>query len=69
MMLCVNRIMAEQEEMNLGRKADGFASAGCYGCSGQETSCAHFTPLDWIYQTEDLIPEAVKTILRTLEEQ
>jgi hypothetical protein len=61
---CANRIMALQELQALGRMAAGFQRSGCYRCSGTDKACEFYTPIAWVYETEEDIPPTVAIFIR-----
>ncbi|MCU0722594.1 MAG: hypothetical protein MUC63_03070 [Planctomycetes bacterium] len=61
---CANRIMALQELQATGTMAPGFRDTGCYSCPGIAESCPFFTPMGWVYETEEDIPPAIRAFIR-----
>lgn len=65
---CANRVMALQELQASGTMARGFLASGCYRCSGRRYDCGFYTPLGWVYESADAVPENV-TVFVTAEEE
>lgn len=62
---CANRVMALQELQASGQMAVGFQRAGCYKCSGRVETCAFFTPLSWVYESEGKVPRGIAAFIET----
>jgi hypothetical protein len=60
---CANRVMALQELQAQGHMALGFLQAGCYRCSGIDPACECYTPIAWVYASEEAIPPHVAHFL------
>jgi len=61
---CANRIMALQELQATGTMAVGFRDTGCYPCRGLDERCAYYTPMEWVYDTEEDIPPTIRAFIR-----
>ncbi len=62
---CANRVMAMQELQATGTMAAGFRDTGCYSCQGRMENCPYYTPMAWVYETEDGIPPQIRALIRT----
>lgn len=60
---CANRIMAMQELQASGTMASGFVKTGCYKCPGIKPDCPYYTPLSWVYESEEDIPVSLRVFL------
>jgi hypothetical protein len=61
---CANRIMALQELQATGTMAVGFRDTGCYPCHGLNEQCPYYTPMEWVYNTEEDIPPTIRAFIR-----
>lgn len=64
--ICVNKVMAIQEEREFGRRPGGFSRTGCYECPGVKPECPFQTPISWVYETRERIPAAIRVILDSI---
>ena len=61
---CANRIMALQELQATGTLAVGFKESGCYQCDGHKKDCPFLTPMAWVYESEESIPDSIRIFIR-----